>query len=96
MANCASQPGPTRVSGQAMIAALLMRMSTLRPVVEHALRERPHAVERAEVERVDPHALDPLEHLRGMFGPPGRDEHLARPRRSARARSRARGPSSRR
>jgi hypothetical protein len=31
VANCASQPGPTRVSGQAMIAALLMRMSTLRP-----------------------------------------------------------------
>src|SRR3954449_6353503 len=28
VANCASQPGPTRVSGQAMIAALLMRMST--------------------------------------------------------------------
>ena len=31
VANCASQPGPTRVSGQAMIAALLMRMSTLAP-----------------------------------------------------------------
>src|SRR4051795_13133183 len=31
VANCASQPGPTRVSGEAMIAALLMRMSTLPP-----------------------------------------------------------------
>src|SRR5215212_3408650 len=31
VANCASHPGPTRVSGAAMIAALLMRMSTPRP-----------------------------------------------------------------
>src|SRR3954471_13240003 len=31
VANCASQPGPTRVSGAAMIAALLMRTSTPRP-----------------------------------------------------------------
>ena len=31
MANCASQPGPTRVSGHAMIAALLIRIAMLRP-----------------------------------------------------------------
>ena len=56
------------------------------PVVEHLPGERPHAVERAEVELADPRALDPLEHLGGVLRPPGRDDHLR-----ARAAQRAHG-----
>ena len=74
MANCASQPGPTRVSGQAMIAALLMRMSISSARVQDAAGERVHAVEVAEVELVDLHAVDAGQDLLGAraAGAPGR------------------------
>ena len=81
MANCASQPGPTRVSGQAMIAALLMRMSTLRPASSTRSREGAHAVEVAEVELVDLHALDAREHLGGVLAAAGPGRSRRRPRR---------------
>ena len=85
MANCASQPGPTRVSGQAMIAALLMRMSTLRPR-SSTCGAGEDAVEVAEVELVDLDALDAGEHLRGVLPAARRDDHVG-----ARAAERAHG-----
>ncbi len=63
VANCASQPGPTRVSGQAMIAALLIRRSIDAAGREEALGERRDAVEVGEVELVDLDALDAGERL---------------------------------
>src|SRR3954468_9643796 len=73
VANCASQPGPTRVSGEAMIAALLMRMSTLRPPSSTRSAKPAHALEVAEVELVDPHALGARQHLGRVLRPPRRD-----------------------
>ena len=47
VANCASQPGPTRVSGLAMIAALLMRMSTVAAGRRGSARRRPCTLSRS-------------------------------------------------
>ena len=56
MANCASQPGPTRFSGQAMIAALLMARWMSRPEASNRSANAATLSRSLEVELVD---LDP-------------------------------------
>ena len=70
MANWASQPGPTRVSGQAMIPALSITMSRGGPEARNRSAKRAHAVEVAEVELVDLDRRDPAQRL--PRGAPGR------------------------
>ena len=76
MANCASQPGPTRVSGQAMIPALLIRMSMPRPASRNRSAKRADAVEVGEVELVDLDAVDAGQRLPRGRGPPRGDDDL--------------------
>ena len=98
VANCASQPGPTRVSGQAMIAALLMRMSIgARRCPGSARGERRGRCRGRRGRARRPRTRGtPGEHLLGVLRGAGPARRRSRPRRPAPASSPARGRSSRR